>query len=91
MELWELSHEFSNINLKLKFTQSIGHISTIHIWITWETLYCPTCLHRKSYEQNFTLEKLLGLFSNSLSLSWLIVLNSRTNRKDMEGKLSWSI
>jgi len=38
MELWELSHEFSNINLKLKFTESIGHISIIHIWITWETV-----------------------------------------------------
>jgi hypothetical protein len=30
MELWKLSHEFSNIHLKLKITESIGHISIIH-------------------------------------------------------------
>jgi hypothetical protein len=39
----------------------------------------------------FHLEKLLGLFTNSLSLAWLTVLNNRKYRKDMEGKLSWSV
>jgi hypothetical protein len=31
MGLWELSHEFSNINLKLKSKESIGHVSKIHL------------------------------------------------------------
>ena len=31
IKIWELSHEFSNINLKLQFTESVGHISIIHL------------------------------------------------------------
>ena len=30
-ELWKLSYEFPNINLKLKSTERIGHISIIHL------------------------------------------------------------
>jgi hypothetical protein len=90
MEIRELSHEFSNINLKLKFTESIGHISIIHL----DNMGDHVLSHIFAQEvlwTKFQLEKLLRLFSNSLSLAWLTVLSSSTNRKDMEEKLSWSV
>jgi hypothetical protein len=64
MEAWELSYEFSNTDLKFKFTESIGHISIIHLDnirdFVLSHIFAQEVLRTK-----FHTEKLLGLFSNS--------------------------